>query len=60
MITSQVMFIVGSYPSLSGKQKKEIVVNVIKKVISDYRDDDNKPRLSRSVSVFDIKEKMIL
>jgi len=51
MITSQVMFIVGSYPSLSGKQKREIVINVIKKVIGDYRDDDNKPLAPEFVDI---------
>jgi hypothetical protein len=32
------MYIVGSYPSLSGQQKKDIVVDVIRQIVTKYRD----------------------
>lgn len=41
LIVTQIMYIVGSYPSLSGSQKKEIVIDVIKQIITKFRDSDN-------------------
>ena len=38
MIVTQIMYIVGSYPSLSGQQKKDIVIDVIRQIITKYRD----------------------
>ena len=38
MIVTQIMYIVGSYPSLSGQQKKDIVIDVIRKVVTKYRE----------------------
>ena len=38
MIVTQIMYIVGSYPSLNGIQKKEIVIEVIQIIITKYRD----------------------
>ena len=38
MILTQIMYIVGSYPSLSGQQKKDIVVDVIRQIVTKYRD----------------------
>lgn len=38
MIVTQIMYIVGSYPSIAGPQKKAIVVDVIRKIITKYRD----------------------
>lgn len=40
MIVTQIMYIVGSYPSLSGQQKKDIVINVIRQIITKYRETD--------------------
>jgi len=40
MIVTQIMYIVGSYPSLSGQQKKDIVINVIRQIILKYRETD--------------------
>lgn len=38
LIVTQIMYIVGSYPSLSGRQKKDIVIDVIKQIITKYKD----------------------
>jgi hypothetical protein len=38
MIVTQIMYIVGSYPSITGPQTKAIVVDVIRKIITKYRD----------------------
>jgi len=38
MIVTQIMYIVGSYPSLSGQQKKDIVIEVIRQVVTKYRE----------------------
>jgi len=40
MIVTQIMYIVGSYPSLSGIQKKEIVIDVIREIITKYTESD--------------------
>ena len=40
MIVTQIMYIVGSYPSLSGIQKKEIVTDVIREIITKYTEND--------------------
>ena len=38
LIVTQIMYIVGSYPSLSGSQKKDITVDVIRLIISKYKE----------------------
>jgi hypothetical protein len=38
VIVTQIMYIVGSYPSLSGSQKKDITVDVIRLIISKYKE----------------------
>lgn len=42
-ITMQVMFFVGGFPSLSGAQKKAIVIDVFKRVLKEYKGDDDGP-----------------
>lgn len=46
MIVTQLMYIVGSYPSLTGPQKKTIVVNVIRNIITKYRDTETGKNIS--------------
>lgn len=38
MVVTQIMYIAGSYPSLVGQQKKNIVINVIRQIIMKYRE----------------------
>jgi len=40
MIISQIMYIVGNYPSLSGNQKKEIVINVSNIILNKFKESD--------------------
>jgi hypothetical protein len=37
-IGSEIMYFLGSYPSLKGSQKKEIVMNVFEKILANYSD----------------------
>jgi hypothetical protein len=46
MIVTQLMYIVGSYPSLTGPQKKTIVVDVIRNIITKYRDTETSKKIS--------------
>ena len=42
MILTQIMYVIGCYPSLTGKQKKEIAISVINTIITKYSEHDNK------------------
>ena len=54
MIITQIMYIVGSYPSLSGTHKKEIVIEVIRVIITKYYD------VESGMKVPDLFVKMVL
>ncbi len=45
LIVTQTMYIVGSYPSLSGEEKKEIVINVITQIINTYKEENTSNKI---------------